>query len=180
MCVCVCVRVCVAAQIRVCKQIYYILVLLTSGRALDKVQGAGEGEGAEAWRSMHKQWEPISRSRFTALLLALLSKKFQADAQQDIEAFDRDTRTFESQSEHEIPDFIKAGIVINGVQEPSLNDPLIMHSGRLDTYEKIKQEVCDFARAEAALAVPMEVDALWKSKGKGKGDKGKKGKPRGK
>ena len=54
-----------------CKQIYYILVLLTSGRALDKVQGAGEGEGAEAWRSMHEQWEPRSRSRFTALLLAL-------------------------------------------------------------------------------------------------------------
>ena len=34
------------------RQLYCVLVLLVTGRALDKVQGAGEGEGAAAWRAM--------------------------------------------------------------------------------------------------------------------------------
>ena len=32
----------------------YVLVLLVTGRALDKVQGAGEGEGAAVWEAVHE------------------------------------------------------------------------------------------------------------------------------
>ena len=41
---------------------HYVSVLLVVGRALDKVQGSGEGEGAAAWRTVHEHWEPRSRS----------------------------------------------------------------------------------------------------------------------
>ena len=40
------------------KQLYYVLVMLTKDRALDKVQSVGTGEGARAWRKMHLPWEP--------------------------------------------------------------------------------------------------------------------------
>ena len=37
------------------RQLFYGLVLLATGLALDKVQGSGEGPGA-AWRAMYEQW----------------------------------------------------------------------------------------------------------------------------
>ena len=70
---------------QVSRQLYYILVLLTSGRALDKVQASGEGEGLKSWRLMHEQWEPRSRSRFTAMLVSILSRKFTGDGQASLD-----------------------------------------------------------------------------------------------
>ena len=158
------------------QQLYYVLVLLTHDRALDKVMAAGEGEGLLAWRQMHTQWEPKSRSRFTSMLVSILSSRFAGDAQASLEAFQKNIREFEAQSGHAIPDFIKAGIVMNGVEERSLRYHLIMHAARLDDFEKIKQEVTEIARTRAALGgpTPVELDALKGfGKGKGKGGKGK-------
>ena len=66
-------------------QLHYMLALLTKNRALDKVQGAGEGEDLAAWRGLQEQWEPKSRSRFTCMLLGILNGRFKGDAQNDID-----------------------------------------------------------------------------------------------
>ena len=72
-----------------------------------------------------------------------------------------------------VTDFVKAGIVINGIEEQALREHLVMHSARLDFYEKVKQEVFDVARAKSALGTAstsssMEVDGLRRDKGKDK------------
>ena len=94
-------------------QLYYMLALLTKNQALDKVQAAGEGEGLGGWRGLQEQWEPKSRSRFTSMLLGILNGRFKGDAQNDIESWERDTRSFEKQTSFAIPDFVIAGILIN-------------------------------------------------------------------
>ena len=43
---------------------------------------------------------------------------------------------------HVVPDFVKAGIVVNGIEEPALREHLVLHSARLVSNEKPKQEVC--------------------------------------
>lgn len=56
---------------------------------------------------------------------------------------------------------------------------MVIHATRLDTYEKLRAEVAEIARAKIVVSgpSPMEVDAL--RKGTGKGEKGKgKGKPK--
>ncbi len=56
---------------------------------------------------------------------------------------------------------------------------MVMHTVRLDAYDKLKQEVTEIARAKTALsspALPTDVDALWRGEGGGKGKKGKDGK----
>ena len=75
----------------------------------------------------------------------------------------------EKQTNFVIPDFAKAGILINGLQEEPLRRHMVTHTSRLDTHEKLRQEVTETARAKAMTVnpVPMEVDAL-RSKGKGK------------
>ena len=66
---------------------------------------------------------------------------------------------------------MKAGIVINGLQEEPLRRHLVLHTSKLDTYEKLRLEVTGIARAKVMSVnpVPMDVDALrFKGKGKGK------------
>ena len=95
-------------------QLYDMLALLTKNRALDKVQAAGEGEGLGAWRGLQGQWEPKSRSRFTSTLLGILNGRFKGDAQNDIESWERDIRSFEKQTSFAILDCVKAGILLMG------------------------------------------------------------------
>ena len=71
-----------------------------------------------------------------------------------------------------VPDFVKAGIVVNGTEEQALRDHLAMHSARHDSCEKLNEEVFDITRANRALGTattssPKEVDALRRDKGKG-------------
>ena len=161
-----------------------MLALLTKNRALDKVQAAGEGLGA--WRCLQEQWEPKSRSRFTSILLGILNGRFKGDAQNDIESWERDIRSFEKQTSFAIPDFVKAGLLINGLQEEPLRRHMVLHTSKLDTYEKLRVEVTEIARVKVMSVnpVPMDVDALrFKGKGKGKTkdhkEKGKANKERG-
>ena len=86
-----------------------------------------------------------------------------------MESWERDIRSFLKQTNFVIPDFVKAGILINGLQEEPLRRHMVRHTSRLDTYDKLRQEVTEIARAKAMAVnpVPMEVDAL-RSKGKGK------------
>ena len=161
-------------------QLYYMLALLTKNRALGK-EGPGEGEGLAAWRGLQEQWEPKCRSRFISMLLGILNGRFKGDAQNDIESWERDIRSFEKQASFEIPDFVKAGTLIHGLQEEPLRRHMVMHTSRLDTYEKLRVEVTEIAHAKivAVNSVPMEVDSLrFKGKGKGKSkDHKEKGKP---
>ena len=46
---------------------------------------------------------------------------------------------YEGQSTHTIPDFVKADIVANGIDEQTPRH-LVMHNARLESYEKHKQE----------------------------------------
>ena len=114
-------------------QIYYVLLLLTKSRALDKVQAAGESEGLHAWRLMHLQWEPDVKSRFVGMLMAILTAKFGDDVLAGIESWERNVREFEAQSGHQILDFIECGVLIMGMVDPIVKDHLVMHSARLET-----------------------------------------------
>ena len=132
---------------------------------MNNVQGSGEG-GAAALRAVHEQWEPRSRSRFAGMLLSILSYRFAGDAQTAIESFELCFVSTKARSTHVVPEFDEAGrIVINGMEEQALRGHLVMHSARLDSKEKLKQEVFDIARAKSALGTastssPMEIDAL--------------------
>jgi hypothetical protein len=163
------------------KQLYYVLVMLTKDRALDKVQSVGTGEGAKAWREMHLQWEPRTKTRLTGMLVQILTKKFGGDIQNGIESWERLIREFESQSEYKLPDFILCGIVLAGIEDHVMKEHIAMNSNRLDSFIKMKSEIVDIARTKAAVSrpSPMEIDAIYKGKGKSKGGKGDKAKGKG-
>ena len=58
------------------RQLYCILVMLCTDRALDIVKGVDEGCGAEAWRRLTWEYEPRVGVRFGALLQSILKREF--------------------------------------------------------------------------------------------------------
>ena len=39
-------------------QLYTVLMTLVEGESFDILVGSGSGEGLEAWRRLHKRWDP--------------------------------------------------------------------------------------------------------------------------
>ena len=167
-------------------QLYYILVMLCRDRALDKLRNSGENEGLEAYRQLYPEYNPRLKTRCVGLLLEILRYKFEGDLVTCIEAFERKVREYEKQSGKDIDDETIIGIVILGVTDASVKEHLARHSGRLDKWSKMREEILEIARTEKYLKstpTPMDIGATpqggkkgKEGKGKGKDGKGKEGK----
>ena len=44
-------------------QLYTVLMTLVEGESFDILVGSGSGEGLEAWRRLHKRWDPLTTGR---------------------------------------------------------------------------------------------------------------------
>ncbi len=53
-------------------QLYYVLVMLSSGAALDKCHNAGVNEGFETWRNLVVEYEPHLKTRSVGWLPQVL------------------------------------------------------------------------------------------------------------
>ncbi len=163
-------------------QLYYILVMLVKGRALDVVQNTGPGEGAESLRRLEELYHPRIASRFVGTLSLILNTRFSGhDLESELELFEKTIRRYEQESGKSIDDQMLAGIIINGIQDNSIRDHVIRNSSRLNTYQAIRNELLEMARTNRVLSqmpTPMDIGAVpWKG-GKGKG-KNQKGDPKG-
>ena len=54
-------------------QLYTVLMTLVEGESFDIFLGSGCGEGLEAWRRLHKRWDPLTTGRARGLLREILS-----------------------------------------------------------------------------------------------------------
>ena len=163
-------------------QLYYILVMLVKGRALDVVQNTGPGEGAEAMRRLEEMFHPRVASRFVGTLSLILNTRFSGeDLEAELEAFEKTIRRYEQESSKSIDDEMLMGIIINGIQDNSIRDHVIRNASRLTSYQSVRAELLEMSRTSRVLAQmpsPMEIGAV-PQKGK-KGDGKGKGKPKGK
>ena len=49
-------------------QLYTVLMTVVEGESFDILVGSGSGEGLEAWRRLHKRWDPLTTGRAGGLL----------------------------------------------------------------------------------------------------------------
>lgn len=178
------------------RQLYYMLVMLTSDDAQSLVGNVDQGNGAEAWRRLCWEYEPNVKVRHGAVLHALLRREFGKDVNGDlaveIERFEKDVRRYEDQSGRKLDDDVKMSILIGGMQNTKVKDHLELNASRLEKYAQMRNEVINFAVARRTWTTPeddpMMIGAVpswqggWRSWKGGKGDKGKygKGDPKGK
>ena len=168
-------------------QLYFILAMLLEGRAQDKVGLVGAGQGLLLWKKLTHEYESKALARQAGLLQSILNFRFvEGDMMNSLERFERQVKHYNSATGRTLGDDVMAGIVIRQMgTEGALAQHLILHAGRLDTYEKIRNEIVDIKMAQQHLATPMEIGALMGKSGKGRGqakglrnpeEKGKSGK----
>ncbi|CAK0873283.1 unnamed protein product, partial [Prorocentrum cordatum] len=170
------------------RQLYFILVLLLEGAALQLIKPVGVGEGYRAWRTLQDMYEPDRPGRHAGLLQELIAFQFPEDNIVGMLAdFDFKVTKYESQSHERIGDRIKMAILQRGIQDEALRAHLVHNASRLVTWELMRNEVHMVISTRSAIAavpppVPMDTSAVEKARreaaSKGKGKKGKDGKGR--
>ena len=189
-------------------QLYTVLMTLVEGESFDILVGSGSGEGLEAWRRLQKRWDPLTTGRARGLLREILSpgRAKLVELQGAVERLEDLMRRYTQRRDarngqrHTLAEDIRMAAL-----EALLPEELERHGqlqrSRLDTYQKLREEVVLYAEARGYVAPklgqvskaredrddPMDVGGFgqWKGrnfpKGKGKNSTGTgKGKGTGK
>ena len=111
-------------------QLYWMMLMICKGAALNIVFLAGDSEGLEAWRQLTEKYEPKVRTRFAGQLMSILSFSLQGDTTERITAWEREIATHERDSGKVLDDEIKIGTFLLRLPESQLKTNLLM---RVDT-----------------------------------------------
>ena len=180
-------------------QLYTVLMTLVEGESFDILVGSGSGEGLEAWRRLHKRWDPLTTGRARGLLREILSpgRAKLVELQGAVERLEDLMRRYTQRRDawngqrRTLAEDIRMAAL-----ETLLPEELARHCqlqlSRLDTYQNLREEVVLYAVARGYVAPklgqvpkaredrddPMDVGGLgqWEgrnySKGKGKNSTG--------
>ena len=148
-------------------QLYWMMLTICKGAALNTVFLAGDSEGLEAWRQLTEKYEPKMRTRFAGQLMSILSCSLQCDTTQRITAWEREVATYERDSGKILDDEIKVGAVLLRLPESKLKTHLLMRVDKLKKWTDFRDEVAAISRAIAVAQsqpTPMDIGAVGKGK----------------
>ena len=155
-------------------QLYWMLLMICKGAALNIVLLAGDSEGLEAWRQLCEMYEPKMRTLFAGQLMSILSFSLQGDVGERLVAWEREIAVYERGSGKALDDEVKIGTFLLRLPESSLKTHLLMRVDTLTAWTDFRSEVVAISRAITAAQAqpaPMDVSAVGKGK-KGKGNQG--------
>ena len=140
-------------------QLYRVLMTLVEGESFDILVGSGSGEGLEAWRRPHKRWDPLTTGRARSLLREILSpgRAKLVELQGAVERLEdlmrrytqrRDARNGQRHTLAE--DILMAAL--EALLPEELERHCQLQRSRLDTYQKLREEVVLCAEARGYVA----------------------------
>ena len=113
-------------------QLYFVLIMLCTGRALDRIANAPHG-----WVA----YSPKNNARLVVVMLEVLAfPSDTSDVVNSLETMERKIKEFERYANIEIPEFLMFGIVVRQAEEGLMRTHLIMNSHSLATFQEIKTE----------------------------------------
>ena len=158
-------------------QLYFVLIMLCTGRALDRIANAPNGWGGGVANALSSV---LSKEHCKACCDDARSVGVSFGHKRCGEQSGNDgpeILEFERYANIEISEFLKIGIVIRRAAKGPMRTHLIMNWHRLATFQEIKTEVTNVKQAKSAVKArsgdAMDVDAFTKgpkcaSKGSGK------------
>ena len=150
-------------------QLYFVLIMLCTGRALDRIANAPHGWGMEAWRILFQTYSSKNNARLGVMMLEELAFPLDTnDVVNSLETMERKIKEFQRYANIEILEFL-----IRQAEEGPIRTHLIMNSHRLATLQDNKTEVTNVKQAQSAVKArsgdAMDVAAFTKgSKGASK------------
>ena len=140
-------------------QVYTVLMSFVERESFDILVGSGSGECLEAWRRLHKRWDPLTTGRARWLLREILSpgRAKLVELQGTGELLETVTRRYTQRRDarngqrHTLAEDIRMAAL-----EALLPEELERHRqfqrSRLDTYQKLREEVVLYAEARGYAA----------------------------
>ena len=147
--------------------LHFVLIMLCTGRALDRIASAPLDQGMQAWRLIFQACSPKNNASLVVMMVEVLAFPFDInDAVKSLETMERNITEFERYANIEIPEFLKIGTVIRQAEGGPMRTHVIMNSLRLATFQDIKREVTHVEQAQSAVMArsgdAMDVDAFTK------------------
>ena len=140
-------------------QLYKVLMTLVEGESFDILVGSGSGEGLEAWRRLHKRWDPLTTGRARGLLREILwpGRAKLVELQGAVERLEdlmrrhtqrRDARNGQRRT---LTEDIRMA-ALEALLPEELERHCQLQRSRLDTYQKLREEVVLYAEARGYVA----------------------------
>ena len=126
-------------------QLYFVLIMLCTGRAQDRIASAPRGWSMEAWRMLFQAYPLKNNARLVVMMLEVLVTN---DMVNSLETMERKIKEFRRYANIEIPDFLKIGIAIRHAEEGPLRTHLIMNSQRLVIFRTSRPKLHTLNRPE--------------------------------
>ena len=142
-------------------QLYTVLMTLVKGESLDILVHSGSGEGLEAWRRPRKRWGPLTTGRARGLLREILSPgraklvELQGAVERLEDLMRRHTQRRDAPNgqRHTFAEDIRMA-ALEALLPEELERHCQLQRSRLDTYQKLREEVVLCAEAIGYVA-PM-------------------------
>ena len=182
------------------QQLHAALSQLTDGESFDITQNSGAGNGLEAWRRLHRRYDPATGGRKRVLLRSIIDpgRCRIDDLGSALERWEElvvryERRRDDSGRRSQVPEDIKMAALESLVPE-DLEKHLFLNQSRLGTYELLRREITSYLEARTGVKMKginvrdksrehdpnaMDVDSMvrdLKGRGKPKGGRGKGGK----
>ena len=139
-------------------QLYTVLMTLVEGESFDILVGAGSGEGLEAWRRLHKRWDPLTTGRARGLLREILSlgraKLVELQGVERLEDLMRrytQRRDARNGQRHTLAEDIRMA-ALEALLPEELERHCQLQRSRLDTYQQLREGVVLYAEARGYFA----------------------------
>ncbi|CAK0850901.1 unnamed protein product [Prorocentrum cordatum] len=180
-------------------QLYAALISTTAdgSESNDLVTGAPDGNGLEAWRKLHRRWDPTTGPRKRLILRSIISppkcnaEELGSALEKWIQQIGKYERRQGEDGLAELPEDIKMAALEMLVPQ-DIENHLVLNKHRLVTFQDSLNEVMTIVEARTGVKIKepsirarahhpddMDVGSFGAPKGKGKG-KGKDGKSKGK
>ena len=146
-------------------QLYTVLMTLVEGESFDILVGSGSGEGLEAWRRLHKRWDPLTTGRARGLLREILSpgRAKLVELQGAVERLEDLMRRYTQRRDarngqrHTLAEDIRMA-ALEALLPEELERHCQLQRSRLDTYQKLREEVVLYAEARGYVAPGSSVE----------------------
>ena len=140
-------------------QLYTVLMTLVEGESFDIHVGSGSGEGLEAWRRLHKRWDPLTTGRARGLLREILSPgraklvllQGAVERLEDLMGRYTQRRDARNGQRHTLAEDIRMA-ALEALLPKELERHCQLQRSRLDTYQKLREEVVLYAEARGYVA----------------------------
>ena len=118
-------------------------------------------EGLEAYRLLLRRYEPISTVTTVSKLVDLLANTFSGDVMDSLTYFERRVTSWEHEAKETLPDLIKIGVVVKGLEKGGFRDHLLIDNAGTTEWTKFVKEIenVELARRNTQ-PVPMDLSAM--------------------